>query len=288
MRSIPYILTLAMVALGCQAATVTGPGWGELPDGPDGIDGPGPSDDDEVVDPIDEGADPEELFLTQVLPLLDLRCNDCHTDAVTGPVFIDPVDPYNSILTSGVITIGDPGASSLVTKGAHRGPAWQPQEARVVSEWIRLEAGPPGGGNPADDGGGEEDPDPDPDPTPDPVVGDYETSPQAVVDGDNVIDLDDVGLPGAELRFFAQRVALGLHISSVTIYAGGEALVVDHPTFITHVPGGESTPDPEDRFAGLELVVPADGAALLADNVLLVDFPSDGELSISFVSADTL
>jgi hypothetical protein len=287
MRLIPHILTLALAAFGCQAATVTGPGWGEVPEGPGGGEDPG---EDPGVDPIEEGADPQQVFLEQVLPLLDLRCNDCHTDIATAPVFIDPVDPYASILESGVISIGDPGASSLVTKGAHRGPAWQAAEAQVVSDWIRLEAGVPGGGNPdvgggGGAGGGEEE---EPEPEPDPVVGDYETSPQTVVDGDNVIDLDEAGLPGAELHFFAQRVALGLHISSVTIYAGDDGLVVNHPTFITHVPGGDSTPDPEDRFSTLELVVPAAGAALLADNVLLVDFPTDGELSVSFVSASTL
>jgi hypothetical protein len=234
---------------------------------------------------IEEDADPQQVFLEQVLPLLDLRCNDCHTDIATAPVFIDPADPYNSILDSGVVSIGDPGASALVTKGAHRGPAWQPGEAQVVSEWIRLEAGPPGG-TPGDGGGEEEEPPPE-EVDPDPVTGDYQTSPQAIVDGDNVIALDEAGLPGAELHFFAQRVALGLHISSVTIYAGGEGVVISHPTFITYA-GGESTPDPEDRFSALELVVPADGAALVADNVLLTDFPLDGELSVSFVSTSTL
>jgi hypothetical protein len=238
--------------------------------------------------PVAGETDPEEFFLTEVLPLLDARCNTCHTDIATAPVFIDPADPYTSLLDSGVVSIGAPGASTLLTKGAHRGPAWRAEEVAVISDWITLEAGagaggggavdPPGGGGGG--GGGE-------DPPPDPVVGDYETNPQAIVDGDNTIDLDDVGLPGAEIRFFAQRVALGLHISSVTLYAGNDAVVITHPTFISHE-GGTNVPDPEDRFSALELVVPAEGAALVAENILFVDFPLDGELSISFTSTATL
>jgi hypothetical protein len=271
------VVVWVLLSLGCEAATVTGPGWGELPEGP--VDTP---------PPVVGETDPEEFFLTAVLPLLDARCNSCHTNIVTGPVFIDLADPYRSLLNSGVVTVGAPGASSLITKGAHAGPAWRAEEARILSDWIALEGGGrpgarPGDGGPVDPGEGDGE-----DPSPDPVVGDFETYPRAITDGNNTIDLDDVELPGASLRFFAQRVALGLHISSVTLHAGDEAAVITHPTFITHEPGGASLPDPEDRFSTVELVVPANGAALLADNVLFVDFPLDGELSVSFVSTSTL
>jgi len=287
MRFIPHIalvLTAGLMAFGCQAATVTGPGWGEIPEGPGG-GLPGGD------DPIEDGADPEQVFLEQVLPVLDASCSNCHSDAGPNLVFIPGGDPYSGLLDSGLVAIGDPGTSLLLTKGAHTGPAFDEAETNLISAWIELEAGiapggdpgivdPGGAGGGGAGGGGEEDPPP--------VVGDYETAPQAIVDGDNVIDLDDAGLPGAELRFFAQRVALGLHISSVTVYTGASGVAFSHPTLITNEPGGASTPDPEDRFATTELVVTADAAALLSENVLLVDFPVDGELSISFVSASTL
>jgi len=280
MRLFPHIaaaLIAATMSFGCQAATVTGPGWGDIP----ALAPPGT-----VRDPIEEGADPEQVFLEQVLPLLDTRCNGCHTDVSTAPVFIDPADPYASFLDSGVITRGQPNASQIITKGAHRGPAWRATESQTISDWISLEgAVDPGMGGGVDrggDGGGE-----DPPPDPDPVAGDYETAPQAVLDGHNEIDLDDVGLPRAEIEFFAQRVALGLNLSNVIISAGHEGLVINHPIFITYDPVTGRQPDPNDRFNGVELVVAADGAALLADNILLMDFPLDGQLSISFASTST-
>lgn len=272
--------------LGCQAATVAGPGWGDQPNQPDqpvlpDTPDPGPADDPA---PVEDPPDPEQLFLTAVLPLLDDRCNGCHADAARAPVFIDLDYPYTSILESDVIVAGEPDTSPLITWGSHRGPAWSPEEEEIVADWITLEgAVAPGGVDPV----GEDPPEETPPPGETPV-GDYETSPQGIVDGDNTIALDGVGLPGAELRFFAQHVALGLHMSRITVYGGDDGLLIEHPTFITHDTEGVREPDPEDRFSSLELVVPAAGAAILAENVLLVDFPVDGELSVSFASTSTL
>ena len=280
-RVVPMLiagLTAGLAGLGCQAATATGPGWGDVPKGDDAGDPGDPGDAGEPpgpVEPAPEDADPEQVFLEEVLPLLDDRCNGCHADAARAPVFIDLDYPYVSFLESGVVVVGDPAESTILTWGAHRGPAWEADEEAIVADWITLE----GAVEPE-----EEDPPVDP-PVP---GGDYETSPQAIVEGDNVVELDDIGLPGAELRFLAQRVALGMHMSRITLYGGDDGLSVTHPTIITHDGDGVRYPDPDDRFEALELVVPAAGTAILAENNLLVDFPLDGELSISFASRSTL
>ncbi|MBW2462536.1 MAG: hypothetical protein JRH11_12880 [Deltaproteobacteria bacterium] len=275
-------LVAVLAGLGCQAATVTGPGWGGAPRGTDAGEPPAPVDTPGPIDPAPEGADPELVFLEEVLPLLDDRCNGCHTDAALAPVFIDLADPYVSFLDSGVVVVGDPTLSTILTWGVHRGPAWQPEEEAVVADWITLEGSVAAGGGAVEPG--EEDPPVGP-PAP---VGEYETTPQTIVEGDNVVELDGVGLPGAELRFLAQRVALGMHMSRITLYGGDDGLSVTHPTIVTHDGDGARSPDPDDRFAALELVVPAAGTAILAENILLVDFPLDGELSVSFASRATL
>ncbi len=272
-RITPLLLALLALfasvgGLGCQAATVTGPGWGEDSVAPK-------ADSPDAAAPVEEdGRDPEQVFLELVLPLLDDRCNGCHADAARAPVFIDPEDPYLSILDSGVVVIGEPTTSTVITRGAHRGPAWRTDEEPIVADWISLE-------------GSAEEPEEGSPPPPSEPAGEYETSPQAIVAGSNVIELDGVGLPGAELRFFAQRVSLGLHMSGITLYGGSQGLDITHPTFIAHDEGTRQ-PDPDDRFAALELLISAADEIVLAENVLLVDFPLEGELSIDFESASTL
>lgn len=93
-------------------------------------------------------AEGETFFRANILPLMSSPrplqpCALCHqgTDLSSGPIFLGLTadDNYRSILEAGLI---GPTAleSRLYTRGAHAGDAFPPNEALLVSEWIRIEA----------------------------------------------------------------------------------------------------------------------------------------------------
>jgi len=263
MRFLPRVacgLLIASSALGCNAGTVVAPGYGEAGEGP-GPDGP-------------DSASFEE----DVLPLLESRCGSCHTDEAVAPAFMEGPDVYAAVMGwPDLVVPGEPGASTLVTKGAHRGPAWRAAEERVVRGWIERE----GGGAPVGGDGGVGEP------PPDPGTPGARTSPRTVDEGDNAVDLEEIGLPGATLEFRAARVALGLHLSDLAFTAGPEGARLVHPELVTWA-DGTAVPDPDDRFDGVELTIPPGETVFLSTNVLLVDFPEPGALSIRFESVSEL
>lgn len=246
-----------LVALGlvaCEAAIIT------APTGPGTGPGPGPGD------------DPEAMFLAEVQPLLEARCRNCHEDIATAPVFLEPSDYYGSVLAyPDLVVPGEPNASTLVTKGAHRGPAWEASEASVVRRWIEAEAERPA-----------EDP---MEPGPGPMT--RQTSPYPVDDGfENRIPLAEVGLPGAELVFTANRVASGMMLNDVRVVAASSAISFSHPRFVMW---NDTTPTMDsDRFSDLEMTISAGMSGTLTSSCVLVDFPENGELSVQFESARTM
>ncbi len=249
MRSLPCLALLAPALIGCQAAVVTAPGF--------------------PVPGADAGprAGARGLFEAEVEPLIDAQCARCHASAVVAPVFVDAVDTYAAVMGyPGLVVPGAPGASSLVTKGLHDGPAWSAADDATIRAWIEAEGAPVG----RDGGTG--------------AVDFPHTTPRTVVEGANTLMLDGVGLPGATLTFSASRVALGMNLSDLTLRAGSTPVYVSHPMFVI-ADGTSLSADREDRFAGVVLSLPPGGSGILASTALLVGFPTNGGLGIGFEEA---
>ena len=207
----PNALTLltilaAMLAVGCRAGTIRGPG---------------------VEDPDTMIADPEEFFRAEVEPILMTACAGCHTDPVAsqGAVFLSSADYYASVTnyvspTAGpLITPGEGAVSLLVTKGMHRGPELAPEESTTIRRWIDAEGEAP------------------PPPPPPPMT--LRTSPRVVMIGAtpevNTIPLDEVGLPGSSLIFGANTGASGITLlTDVRLSAGEGGMMVTQPVLVVY------------------------------------------------------
>lgn len=262
MRALTPTLLLTLPALvGCDAATV------QTRLDPFADAGMPTADDAAMVD--DAGpVDPEMLFESTVAPLLENRCAACHDADRTGPAFLaDPV--YDTLLEyPALVDLEDPGSSRLLTKGAHAGPAWPVTEADAVRGWVEAEA--------ASSADTPEDPTA--------LVEDGATEPVAIVEGLNVIDLEEAasGIAGARLTFVATRTGAGVFLAELRVYAGATGIRLRRPVLVT-VEEGVSEPDPVDRFAGIELQLDAFESALLGTgSVSLVGFPEGGQLAFVF------
>lgn len=262
---------LALLA-GCDAGTVVAPGLSAS--GEPLVDG-GP-----VGDPTGDTISFEEV----ILPVLQDRCGDCHVDGQDGaPVFLAGPDVYVSVMEhEGLVVPGEPMASTLLTYGSHRGPAWAPSEARLIRDWILEEGGVMD--VPVADAGAE----PEPEPVGDGGSAGRMTSGVAVSDaGRQEIDLGEVGLAGSVFAFRSQRMGADMEISELAITAGPTGIHIENPRLVIWVSG--SPIYDEDRFAGVTIDVPPDGTINLSSGVpvLLSDFPDPGALGIEFAVART-
>ena len=89
-----------------------------------------------------------------------------------------------------------------MTKGTHSGPAFNGTQASTILQWIDLEATAAGAGG---GGGG--------------MI--YETTPFVPeLNAVNTIPLDEIGVTGASVTFFAEPLASGLYLSDLTLVAG--------------------------------------------------------------------
>lgn len=232
---------------GCQAAVITDP---QLMDADAGTPA---------------GGNAREVFDTEVAPLLMTHCAECHENAAAAPLFLDPSDYYASVLAfRGLVVPGEPSSSSLITKGGHQGPAWEPGQSATIGNWIILEGGAG----------------PDPGPT------GPSTSPYPVDVGANRIPLSEANLPGAELVFSASRISSGMLLADIAIVASSTGVAISSPRFAMH--DGALTTLDDDAFADVELRVSPGMTGALRSSHVLVDFPADGELSIRFESAAPL
>jgi cytochrome c553 len=130
--------TLALAALiaigGCTGEFVPlpGPGGEDSPDAGAGL----------VSTPESEAA-----FVDSVQPLLQLdrpagACAFCHEadQSGPGPEFLGPTsaDNHDALLSDLRIVSGDAATSLLVTKGAHAGDAFAPDEIDTIGLWIEM------------------------------------------------------------------------------------------------------------------------------------------------------
>jgi hypothetical protein len=216
---------------------------------------------------VDPGVAARAFFDSDVAPKLEMRCLACHGADRTGPAFLTG-DVHETLLSwPALVELDDVDSSRILTKGLHEGPAWEPAEAAAVRTWIEMEAAAR-----ADD---PEDPE-------DPRV--YSTA-AVPPDGFVVLELDEMGIPGAALTFIGERTAAGIVLSDVQVSAGRTGARLEHPVVVTWQDGHEPEPDAVDRFAGIELRVSPFESQPLADRIILVGFPTTGG-RVSFLFDD--
>ncbi len=204
-------------------------------------------------------------FEVNVAPLLTSYCGSCH-DTDTSVPFMDNgtgSTMYASIMGwPGLISLRVPSASSLLSKGDHAGPGWQPSQADIVRDWIAGEARL----LPENEG--------------------LETAPFIPVAGDNTIDLAPIGLPGASLSFFMDPLSSGMYLSQVSLNAAAEGVHIVHPTFVPWE-GDTPAPDPVDRFSNVDLYAPATESVFVGGGTLiLVGVDSAAPISVRFETAE--
>ncbi len=223
---------------------------------------------DPTPDASTEELTPEEevklQFETDVAPLLTSFCSACHGSETTVPFMEDGGAMYGSVMEwPNLISLKVPGASSLLTKGAHSGPAWQPDQATIIRSWIDAEALLA----PEDEG----------------VL---ETTPFVPAPGENTIDLTEVGLTGANITFRLEQLSSGMYISRLSLNAGAQGVHIVHPTFIPWE-GDTPRPDPVDRFSNVDIYAGAAESAMVGGGTLiLVDVASNSPISVRFAVAE--
>jgi cytochrome c5 len=215
----------------------------------------------------DDGADLTEeqraarnAFDTRVMPLLDSTCRACHATEPNADFMKPEPDIYTRMVEwPALVNVNEPTQSKLLTKGAHTGPAFTPEQASQVLDWITLEAVAAG----AD-------------------VASVELDPFQPITGVNTVDLAPIGLSGSTLTFRLEPLSVGMYLSEIMLNAGTAGAHVVHPLLVTWVDGAAS-PDPIDRFSTVDLAVPASESRMLGGGTaVLVDVPPTAMLSFHF------
>jgi cytochrome c5 len=138
-RSATWALVLALATVGCsddQAA------FSPRTAKPDAL----------MADADTVGPALRSQFEVTVRPVLTQFCASCHSGA-NGPAFLPAAaDWYDAVTTwPGLVNVTDPRASTLVTRGAHAGPALTDFQTRTVLAWLEAEAMQRGGWTPPQD-----------------------------------------------------------------------------------------------------------------------------------------
>jgi len=110
-----------------------------------GISSSGRGDDDDGT-----GESARALFDSNVAPVLT-ACVSCHVGPETSStnMFLGDQGPtgyYDSLVKDRAVNGGfNPDAATILLKGAHEGPMWQPAQATKIAEWLRAELKERGG-----------------------------------------------------------------------------------------------------------------------------------------------
>jgi cytochrome c553 len=213
---------------------------------------------------LDEQALVKQLFIDEVEPLLTSYCGGCHGADTSVPFMGGAADMYASVMEwPNLVSLKVPSASSLLSKGAHSGPAWQPDQADIVRDWIEQEAALA----PADELA-------------------LETPPFIPTSGENTIDLSGIGLTGATITFRMEPLSSGMYLSRMSLNASTSGVHIVHPTFVPWE-GDTPNPDPVDRFSSLDVYAGAqESVSVGGGTLILVDVASNSPLSVRFEVAE--
>lgn len=183
----------------------------------------------------------EELF-NGLDAELSTKCgNACHTEATYKPPpprFLEGADTasrYKSIKAFPGIVVADIYQSTILTKGAHAGPAisTDPVFEKKIIDWLTAESlAMTSVGNPS-------------------------TDPITLVNGPNEVSLDkaSTGITGAKLKFDASVLSGMLSLSNIKVVApAGTDTHVLKPRFI-RVTAEKQISDPADSFSNVDVTV---------------------------------
>lgn len=197
-----------------------------------------------------EQAAARAAWINEAHPVLMQSCASCHNGTRQNIAFLEGADQvanredllaYEPL----VVNLTAPQSSRIITKGQHEGPAFNASQTAAVLQWIQKEkdaAGVDGGSGPK-----------------------LETAPfiplictQGNPPGSagcpyNDVALDDVGAPGAKIRFTVQALGSGLYFSNMRLEPGPTGAYIEHPLFVSKPMNGNAKPDTIDRFFSLKM-----------------------------------
>ena len=85
----------------------------------------------------------ERAWVEQAQPVFAANCQTCHAGSVAqGMNFLagnTVWEQRDSLLDSGMVNLGAPESSRILTKGWHSGPAMTAQQASAILSWIVAE-----------------------------------------------------------------------------------------------------------------------------------------------------
>jgi mono/diheme cytochrome c family protein len=197
-----------------------------------------------------------------ILPDLSSTCGGaCHAQGAGGaPLWLGPPDPYISAVSFPGIVVANPGASIVITKGRHEGPALQDPLLTQVTQWLTVEAAAL------------------------PVVTLPQTPPFAVTMGANNIDCSAAGVAGTHITFDAAVTGNDITLSNLNLVAPAATGVhIVYPIFAV-LPQG--APEIDDQsFSNEDQTVGAGETAPLGPGLLiLTDWSAGAQMKIEFTT----
>ena len=255
-----FILVAMLASGGCLGSALT-----STADGGSGGGGGGGT--------VDMAPDVVGKFYSDVAPILKPACGGCH--GVTGqsaPAFmLDSPDMLQNLLMYPGIIGATPEKSRLYMKGQHEGPAFTPDQAPVIRDWITFY----NANRPMTDGGMAA-------PTIAPFTPQMGTT--------NTIDLAalDSSLTGMKLTFSAKMVGTSqVELSSITLAASSAMGVhVAHPLFVVWDQNLDPHPDPVDSFSTLDETVFSGQTAPLGPGTLILPYTAGSLLNVVFTTIE--
>ena len=205
-------------------------------------------------------------FAADVQPILDGFCSACHSGGMPNIEFMMPnPDARTQMLGwTGLIDLTAPTSSTLLTKGAHTGPALTPDQSAVMLDWIELEVVAAGG-------------------EPSPTV---ETDRITPVSGLNTVDLTALGLTGTSLTFLYEPLATGMYLSDLKVTGGTGGAHLVNPLFVIWSEG-VAEPDPINRFGNIDLtVLEGTTSQIGGGTAVFVDVVPGSDISVHFRVAE--
>lgn len=241
-RWLPLALGTAALALACTAEV---PGEG--------------------VDNDDPRAVLAGQFNSDVLPLMQQACASCHGGSMQFIDYLVPNDEYPTVYERviswpAMVNTEDPGQSRIVTKGAHDGPAWRPEQLNLINPWLEAEANFGSSGEEID------------------------TTAVVPVSGDNSYDLGELGIAeasGCRIAFLYDFSAPIVYITNLRIIGDADGCILEEPVVAVVTDpdstGNETTwYDPNHKFQGVTVDVGPSQEVLIGGGSVIVSWvPGD-------------
>jgi len=251
-----------------------------------------------IDDGASSGLSPEEviarkLWLEKALPTIRDNCLVCHDGSrpdIGFAVGASDLDKRDTLLAyePQVANLDAPASSRILTKGPHEGPALTAIQTSDLLEWLNAEKD----AHPTDETTG-------------PTIETAQFLPQICTSGlpddpptnpnpscpVNNVTLDDIGVPGASIKFVAQALGSGLYVTNLKLVPGADGAFIEHPLFVSWpMDGSEPKADTIDRFFNVKMNLMA-GATVEEQQIsggtaAFVGFLATDKLTIHFKGAN--